>query len=146
MHEPGQLAFQAHCEPLRMVQRSFGLLQVLTGFLVIRRYRLLLFQLLDLGSLEIDLALLRGDLTLQSPLHVLLALQFMPDHTAGYCTQARADQRPFSRVMNSCSNDSAGARPERGAANNAFLSRGQGLCPAAAGEHTEQKECCRSAY
>jgi hypothetical protein len=42
-----------------IVQRSFGLLQVLIGLLAFPRYRLILFQLLDLGSLTIDLALLR---------------------------------------------------------------------------------------
>lgn len=42
-----------------IVQRSFGLLQVLIGLPAIRRCRLALFQLLDLGSLTIDLALLR---------------------------------------------------------------------------------------
>jgi len=125
---------------------SFGLLQVLIGLRTIRRCGLILFQFLDFGSLMIDLALLRRDLTLKSPLRVLLVLQFVTDHTAGYCAQARADQCALPRVMDSCSDDGAGARSQRRAADYAFLGRGQALCPAAANDHTEQKECCRSAY
>ena len=41
-----------------IAQWSFGLLQLLIGWRVVRRYRLVLFQLLDLGSLTIDLTLL----------------------------------------------------------------------------------------
>jgi len=128
------------------VRRSFGLLQVLIGLRTIRRSRLVLFQFLDFGSLMIDLALLRRDLTLKLPLRVLLVLQFVADHTAGYRAQARTDQCALSCVMDSCSDDGAGARPQRRAADYAFLGRGQALCPAAACDDTEQKECCRSAY
>ena len=41
-----------------IVHRSVGLLRVLIGWRAVRRYRLVLFQLLDLGSLMIDLTLL----------------------------------------------------------------------------------------
>jgi hypothetical protein len=70
----------------------------------------------------------------------------MSDHATGYCPQARADQRALPRVMNPRSDNSAGARPQGRAADNAFFRRGQALCPAAAGNHNQQPECCRRAY
>ena len=54
-----QLVYTRTVSFCSIVQRSFGLLQMLIGLPAIRRCRLVMLQLLDLGSLMIDLALLR---------------------------------------------------------------------------------------